>query len=299
MEAILDRRVPEIRIDRLTKTFRNGKAEFRALNGVSLDVNRGQMVALIGASGSGKSTMLRQIAGLSRADRLGGSVEALGCPVQCDGTLSRSVRAVRSGIGFVFQQFNIVNRLTVLQNVLAGALGRIPPWRGALQWFTREERSQALEALRRVGMEEFAFQRAAALSGGQQQRVAIARTLMQKARVILADEPIASLDPVSARNVMDILAQINREDGTTVVVSLHQVDYALRYCKRVIALRHGSIVYDGPNVGLTAEMLHDIYGDRIEESCLVPCDCVTGPETVRPAAACVTTYAGAAVAAAD
>jgi phosphonate transport system ATP-binding protein len=102
------------------------------------------MVALIGASGSGKSTMLRQIAGLSKADRLGGSVEALGCPVQCDGTLSRSVRAVRSGIGFVYQQFNIVNRLTVLPNVLAGALGRIPPWRGALQWFTREERSQRL-----------------------------------------------------------------------------------------------------------------------------------------------------------
>lgn len=149
---------------------------------------------------------------------------------------------------------------------LAGALGRIPAWRGVVRYFTTDEKKQAMEALARVGMEEFAYQRAFSLSGGQQQRVAIARTLMQQSQIILADEPIASLDPVSARNVMDALALINREDGTTVIVSLHQVDYALRYCRRTVALSRGRIVFDGPSGELDREMLSDIYGDSCEES---------------------------------
>jgi phosphonate transport system ATP-binding protein len=226
------------------------------------------MVGLIGASGSGKSTMLRHIAGLTAADGLTNSITVLGRNVQANGVIDRDIRATRARVGFIFQQFNLVGHLTVLANVLAGSLGRIPSWRGTAGWFTQAERVQALEALARVGMEKFALQRASTLSGGEQQRVAIARALMQGAEIILADEPIASLDPVSSRNVMKILTRIHLEDRRTVVVSLHQVDYALRYCERIVALKHGEIVYDGSSKDVTVEMLHDIYGDKFIETCV-------------------------------
>jgi phosphonate transport system ATP-binding protein len=258
--------VPVICIRNLHKSYRNSNRTFKALTDVSLDIMQGQMVGLIGASGSGKSTMLRHLAGLTEADRTANSVKVLGRSVQSCGVVDRGIRAVRANVGFIFQQFNIVDRLSVLSNVLAGSLGRIPSWRGTAGWFTNAERVQALEALARVGMENFALQRASTLSGGQQQRVAIARALMQGAEVILADEPIASLDPVSARNVMEILARINREDGKTVVVSLHQVDFAFHYCERIVALRRGAVVFDGPSAGITAEMLHDIYGEKFIET---------------------------------
>jgi phosphonate transport system ATP-binding protein len=180
--------------------------------------------------------------------------------VQSAGRIASNVRAIRGNIGFVFQQFNLVARLTVMTNVLAGRLSRMPLTRSLLRRFTRAERRAALRALARVGIAERAHQRASTLSGGQQQRAAIARALVQEARIILADEPIASLDPESARRVMELLAQINREDGITVVVSLHQVGFALRYCQRVVALDRGLIVYDGPSAALSAERLRAIYG---------------------------------------
>jgi len=219
------------------------------------------MVALIGASGSGKSTLLRHLAGLSCADRQNpGSIYMLGQPMQSNGKLNTNVRRLRANVGYIFQQFNLVGRLSVLNNVLMGHLGRMPRWRGSLGMFSTEQKDQALAALDRVGLADRAAQRASTLSGGQQQRVAIARALTQKAEVILADEPIASLDPESARKVMEILADINRRDGKTVVVTLHQVDYALRYCRRAVALKSGRIQFDGPCEGLDGAFLNQLYG---------------------------------------
>jgi phosphonate transport system ATP-binding protein len=251
---------PAIAIDGLSKTF--GSA--RALDRISLQIAEGEMVALIGASGSGKSTLLRHISGLVVSDRDGGSVKVIGSTVQSGGRVSRTVRRLRRDVGVVFQQFNLVGRLSVLTNVLVGRLSAIPGWRGLLGLFSAAERRDALRALARVGIAERAHQRASTLSGGQQQRAAIARALVQKARIILADEPIASLDPESARRVMEALAEINREDGITVVVSLHQVGFALRYCGRVVALEHGRVVYDGPAAQLSVERLRSIYGSDSE-----------------------------------
>jgi len=252
---------PAIAIDCLRKTF----GSTRALDGVSLQVAQGEIVALIGASGSGKSTLLRHISGLVAADRVApGTICVSGQTVQSCGRVAAQVRRIRRDVGVIFQQFNLVGRLSVLTNVLAGRLGAMPAWRGLFGLFTTEERRDALRALARVGIAERAHQRASSLSGGQQQRAAIARALVQKAKVILADEPIASLDPESARRVMETLAEINREDGITVLVSLHQVGFALRYCRRVVALDHGRVVYDGPAAQLSVERLRTIYGSDTE-----------------------------------
>ncbi len=252
-----------LRIQKLNKHFPNGR---HALRDIDLTVKQGEMVALIGASGSGKSTLLRHIAGLLAAD---GDTESLieidGCCVQRSGRIHRDIRKVRAHVGFVFQQFNLVDRLPVLVNVLVGLLHRTPWWRSLLRLFTPQERALALNALSRVGIAECHSQRASTLSGGQQQRAAIARTLVQGSKVVLADEPIASLDPESSRNVMEILAKINREDRCTVIVSLHQVDMAIRYCPRVVALHDGRVVYDGPSSALTAPLLRKLYGVQAEE----------------------------------
>jgi phosphonate transport system ATP-binding protein len=249
-----------IRVESLNKTFGRKQALFD----LALSVEPGEMVALIGASGSGKSTLLRHVAGLACCDHTaGGNVQVLGRQVQADGKLNGEVRRLRADIGYIFQQFNLVGRLSVLQNVLLGCLGRMPRWRGSLGLFNAEEKQRALHALARVGLADLALQRASTLSGGQQQRVAIARALCQRAKVILADEPIASLDPESARKVMQILADINREDGTTVVVTLHQVDYAMRYCRRAVALKAGRIHYDGAAAELHTNFLNDLYGAEL------------------------------------
>lgn len=248
---------PVIGIRNLSKTFgKNGKA----LHNIDLNVGAGEMVGLIGPSGSGKSTLLRHITGLVRGDQNAGGVQVLGQPMQTDGRLNGNIRQTRARIGYIFQQFNLVNRLSVLENVLTGTLGRIPAWRGTLGFFRDEERALAMESLRRVGMERFAHQRASCLSGGQQQRVAIARALTQQPDVILADEPIASLDPESARCVMDILSDIHQHDGKTVLVTLHQVDYARNYCSRIVALRQGEIMFDDKASELTPVLLNQIYG---------------------------------------
>ncbi len=252
-----------LRIQQLSKRFPGGKL---ALDNIALDIRPGEMVALIGASGSGKSTLLRHVAGLMAADPVPGSlIEVAGRCVQRDGRIQRDVRRTRSDIGFVFQQFNLVDRLPVLVNVLVGRLHAMPWWRSWTRWFTAQERLQAIEALARVGIAECHSQRASTLSGGQQQRAAIARTLVQGAKVVLADEPIASLDPEASRKVMEILARINREDGCTVVVSLHQVDMAMRYCPRVVALHQGRVVFDGPSSQLTPALLRELYGMQADE----------------------------------
>lgn len=274
-----------IEIANLSKTFK-----CCALDDVSLTIRPGEMVALIGSSGSGKSTLLRHIAGLTAADKgpKGGEIRVGGRIVQKGGRIARDIRESRAAIGVVFQQFNLVGRLSVLTNVLVGHLGRIPNWRGALGMFSRHEKVAALQALSRVGIADKAVQRASTLSGGQQQRAAIARTLVQRAELVLADEPIASLDPEASRRVMETLATINREDGTTVVVSLHQVDYAIRYCVRTVALRHGKVVYDGPSEALTPAFLKQIYGAECDE---LFAEARIRPQAVKPVGRLVPAFA--------
>ncbi len=224
------------------------------------------MVALIGASGSGKSTLLRTLSGLVSGDAWPGSrVDVLGNAVQRRGRVARRIREHRARVGFIFQQFNLVSRLTVLKNVLCGALARTPARRTLLHWFTRDEQMEALRALDRVGIAEHAFKRASDMSGGQQQRVAVARRILQKAELVISDEPIDSLQPESARIVMELLQRLNRDDGVTVLVSLHQVDFAMRYCARAIALKEGRLVYDGPSASLTPARLRELYGSTADE----------------------------------
>ena len=238
----------------------------RALDGVSLTVRAGEMLALIGPSGSGKSTLLRTLNGLAGIDADGkGRLEAFGEPVAARGRPSRQLRLLRARIGFIFQQFNLVGRLSLYANVSLGLLGRLPPWRGLLGFWPKAETERVMAALQRVGVADYAGQKASTLSGGQQQRGAIARALVQGAEAVLADEPVAALDPVSARKVMELLGDLNRADGRSVVVTLHQVDYAIRYCPRIVALKDGRIVYDGPSQALDKARLMDIYGPEIED----------------------------------
>jgi phosphonate transport system ATP-binding protein len=258
MEAIRE----AIRIERLSKTFGNGR---KALDEIDLRVEPGEMVALIGASGSGKSTLLRHIAGFTPSDAQPSQIAILGRPIQQNGRIVREVRSIRRDIGFVFQQFNLVNRLSVESNVLIGALARLPLWRRLTGRFPRAERALSLAALNEVGIGDHARERAANLSGGQQQRAALARALVQRARIVLADEPIASLDPESSRRVMEMLRALNVEHQLTVLVSLHQVDIAMQYCPRTVALRRGKVVYDGPSAALSPALLKKLYGDDARE----------------------------------
>ena len=228
---------------------------------------------------------MRHIAGLSAADLDSGSsaVRIDGRVAQQGGVIAKDIRDIRANIGFVFQQFNLVERLPVITNVLAGMLYRVPTWRSSLRYVTRDEIRHGVAALGRVGLSGRAHQRASTLSGGQQQRAAIARTLVQKADIILADEPIASLDPESSRKVMDILARINREDGTTVMVSLHQVDIALKYCPRTVALHRGKVVYDGASASLTPQLLRELYGAEVEDLLTTPAPASSPAALVHPA----------------
>jgi phosphonate transport system ATP-binding protein len=243
----------------LSKSFAN----CQALDKVSIKILEGEMVALLGASGSGKSTLLRHLPGFVTSNS--GEIDVLGCTVQSHGKLMPAFKQVRSKIGFVFQQFNLVSRLPVITNVLMGQLYETPWWRSLFMRFTVKQRQKSLEALASVGIEQTAWQRASTLSGGQQQRAALARCLVQQAQIILADEPIASLDPESSRKVMDLLQQMNQEHKCTVLVSLHQVEFAVRYCTRTIALNAGRVVYDGPSAALTPKLLAELYGSSAQE----------------------------------
>jgi phosphonate transport system ATP-binding protein len=252
-----------VELSRVRKCFGRGAP---VLNEIDLKVAPGEMVALIGASGSGKSTLIRAIAGLTPIDRgTGGTIRIFGAAMQSGGRVTGSAGDLRARLGVVFQQFNLVLRLSVLTNVLLGLLGQVPRWRGSLGLFTTKEKQRAIRALQRVGIDEHALKRGSELSGGQQQRAAIARSLVQGAEILIADEPIASLDPNSARRVMDIIADLNRNERITVLVSLHQVEYALCYCPRTVALRDGRIAYDGPTEALTPAFLGELYGAESKE----------------------------------
>jgi len=236
------------------------------LRGVDLKIEQGEFVGVIGLSGSGKSTLLRSInrlievnagAIIAPAALLGGKSNGIIDILK----LSHSrLRHVRRRIGMIFQQFNIVKRLTVIDNVLSGGLGYQPAWRGTLRIFSREERRRALVNLKRVGLLDHAYKRADELSGGEQQRVAIARTLMQGPVIILADEPVSSLDPKLSRVVLDILKRVCREDGITAVVSLHTLELTREYADRVVGLKDGQIVFDGVTDELTDAIVDSIYG---------------------------------------
>lgn len=247
-----------IEVKDLSKSFKHKLA----LDEVSFDASEGEMLALVGASGSGKSTLLRNINGLQIAD--GGLVKIFDSPLQDNGKSHSRIRRLRSQIGFIFQQFNLVSRLSVLENVLIGNLAKVSLNRSLFRQFTKKEKIDALAALERVGILEQAYQRASTLSGGQQQRVAIARCLVQGAKIILADEPIASLDPESARKIMELLCQLNRE-GITVVASLHQVQMVRNYFPRAIALKDGQVMFDGAVKELNDNQLTSIYGSAVEE----------------------------------
>lgn len=245
-----------IDIEGLNKTF--GKK--KVLKDISFKVRAGEMVGLIGASGSGKSTLIRAIAGLESMDQSSTHIKLFAKPTQINNKRTSHYRSLRRDVGIIFQQFNLVGRLSLLTNVLIGRLAHNPSWKGMLRLFPRAEKIKALEALERVNMIDYAHQRSSTLSGGQQQRGAIARALSQEAKLILADEPIASLDPASSDRVMNLLCDINDQDGTTVVVSLHQFEVATTRCERIIALKDGEIVYDGKSSGISHADLIDLYG---------------------------------------
>jgi phosphonate transport system ATP-binding protein len=249
------------------KTF---GAAAKALRGVNLRVRAGECVGLLGASGSGKSTLLRSLCGLEMLDAQAGHIHLHGQTLQSRGRLGPQARALRGMTGIIFQQFNLIGRMSVLGNVLTGLLPQLPLRRSLLGRFTDEERLTAMRALDAVGMAEFALQRASTLSGGQQQRAAIARTLAQGARIVLADEPVASLDPQSTSRVMDLLRGLNRDHGITLLISLHNVALARQYCDRIVALRQGELVYDGPPLGLDIARLQQLYGTQAEQLITAP-----------------------------
>ena len=252
-----------ITVENASKIF---KPETIALSTVSFEINAGEMVALVGPSGSGKSTLIRAIAGLENIDNVNnGKISLFGHTVQQNGRILGKIKEARKKMGVIFQGFNLVGRLSVETNVLTGLLGAIPRWRGTLSWFYKSERVRALNALHRVGILAQSRHRASTLSGGQQQRAAIARTLVQESEIIFADEPVASLDPASADRVMKTLAEINSEDKATVLVSLHQIEYALKYCKRIIALKEGKLIFDGLATETSPEFFAELYGRTIDQ----------------------------------
>ncbi|MEL6206519.1 MAG: phosphonate ABC transporter ATP-binding protein [Pseudomonadota bacterium] len=232
--------------------------ETRAVDDVSLSIPAGQFVGVIGRSGAGKSTMLRLVNRL--IDPSSGSISFGGTEITA--LRGRRLREWRRDCAMIFQQFNLVERLDVLTNVLIGRLAEHGFFSSMAMKFTDEERTMAIQALDRLDLVPQALQRAGTLSGGQQQRVAIAKALVQRPKIMLADEPIASLDPANATRVMDGLQTINREDKITVLVNLHTLDTARAYCQRIVAMRAGRIHFDGTPAQLTDDVVRDIYGSE-------------------------------------
>lgn len=248
-------------ISGLNKSFHG----YPVLDDIELQIEPGEMVAVIGTSSSAGSALLQNIAGLTQGDvDSGGSVEVFGRTVQSGGGLARDLADIRTQIGLVSPQSNLVDGLPVITNVLSGMLHRIPIWRRTFCQFTEEEVNEGMFALERVGLRRAALRRASTLSVGQQRRAAIARSLAQQAKIILADTPIKGLDPEAARRVMETLARLNCADGTTVVVSLQHLDLAVSFCPRIVALHRGKIVFDGSAAMLTPQMLCEIYDAEAE-----------------------------------
>lgn len=246
-----------IEFKNVSKKYPNG---FEALKHVNLTIDQGEFVAIIGLSGAGKSTLIRTINRMH--DITDGTLTVDGTDVM---KLSgKSLRAFRRRIGMIFQSFNLITRTTVIKNVLTAFVPELPGWRAFFGIFNKDEKMAALEALDKVGILDKAFVRADQLSGGQQQRVALARTLAQNPQIILADEPVASLDPVTAKQVMDDFQRINRDMKITVLINIHHVDLALQYATRVIGIRAGEIVYDGAAKDVDQNVLDSIYQGRQE-----------------------------------
>ena len=228
-----------------------------ALADVSFSAAEGEFISIIGSSGSGKSTLLRCI------NRM---IEVSSGEIHFDGIIAsklpkRNLRKLRTKIGMIFQHHNLVDRLTVIENVLHGRLGYKSTLSGILGKYTAEEKEYALKIIRMLGLEEHVYKRCDQLSGGQKQRVGIARALVQNPKMILCDEPIASLDPNASKIIMDYLRNISKKMGITLVVSLHQVDVALKYSDRIIGVKRGSILFDGSPVELTSKRIEEIYND--------------------------------------
>ena len=239
------------------KKYPNG---FEGLKHVNLTIDQGEFVAIIGLSGAGKSTLIRTINRMH--DITEGTLTVNGTDVMS--LQGKNLRAFRRKIGMIFQSFNLVTRTTVIKNVLTAFVPDLPWWRAFFGVFTKEEKLKALEALDKVGILDKAFVRTDQLSGGQQQRVALARTLAQNPEIILADEPVAALDPVTAKQVMDDFDRINKEMKITVLINIHHVDLALKYASRVIGVRAGEVVYDGPSANVDQAVLDKIYQGRQE-----------------------------------
>jgi phosphonate transport system ATP-binding protein len=229
---------------------------FKALKNINLKIDEGEFVIIIGPSGAGKSTLIRTINGFVKISD--GELIVNGKNIK--NLSEKELRLLRREIGMIFQSFNLVKRISVLRNVLVGRLGYTSTIKSIFNLFSKEDIRLAFENLKRVGIEDKAYVRADQLSGGQQQRVAIARALTQKPKIILADEPVASLDPPTAKVVMDYLKQFNKELGITTIVNLHDIDLVKEYGSRVVGIRGGEIVYDGNVKNLDEKMLKEIYG---------------------------------------
>ena len=234
------------------KTYPNG---FTALKNVNLNIEQGEFVAIIGLSGASKSTILRCINRMHDIQQ--GTLTVDG--VDVESLSGKALRRFRRKVGMIFQSFNLVSRSTVIKNVLTADVPDMPFWRVLFGIFTKEQKMRALESLDKVGILDKAYTRCDQLSGGQQQRVALARTLNQNPSIILADEPVASLDPVTARQVMSDFVRINKDYNITILLNIHHVDLALNYCDRVIGVRAGEIVFDGPASSITQEQLDEVY----------------------------------------
>jgi phosphonate transport system ATP-binding protein len=248
-----------LKINGLTKTYRG--ADKPAVRGVGLSMEAGEMVGVIGSSGAGKSTLMRCINRLTEPD--GGSVLIEGREIT--GARPGTVRELRRRVGMVFQHHNLVVRLSVLQNVMHGRLGYMSTAAGVFGRYPEEEKLRAIELLEKTGLGEFLYHRAGELSGGQMQRVGIVRAIMQRPALLLCDEPIASLDPASAQIVMELISDICRERGIACLVNLHQVDVAMKFAGRIIGMRDGEIVYDGPVSELGGETVELIYGKPLDQ----------------------------------
>jgi phosphonate transport system ATP-binding protein len=247
-----------LEIRNLTKIYDDGT---RALHDVSLTVKPGEFLILIGLSGSGKSTLLRCINRLVEPT----SGRVLWNGIDVTAASPKELRRIRRNIGMIFQQFNLVKRSSVMTNTLSGRLGYINPSASLLGQFSKEDRQKAVASLARVGIPEKAYNRADSLSGGQQQRVGIARALMQNPKLMLADEPVASLDPATSHSVLKYLEQLNRQDGITVICALHFLSLARRYGTRIIALKGGEIVFDGLPKDIDNQRFRSIYGEEAIE----------------------------------
>lgn len=247
-----------IKFDKVNKIYPNG---LHALKNVSLEIEQGEFVAIIGLSGAGKSTLLRTINKMH--DITDGTLNVNGQDVK--ELKGKELRRFRRRLGMVFQSFNLVTRTTVIKNVLTSRVPDMPLWKSIIGLYSKEEKVAALEALDKVGILDKAYVRADQLSGGQQQRVALARTLAQNPELILADEPVAALDPITAAQVMDDFKKINREMNISILINIHHVDLALKYADRVIGIKAGEIVYDGPAKDVNGEILKQIYGRELSD----------------------------------